>query len=192
MKRLLVGLLVLFVVTCSAQIEQVAQIPGDTMASDTIAFHYPYLGPRIPPWMGLTIGYEGYQTNCWEAGLIFHLADYYDESGHRRGVITGGALTYKQSFSNRLKTVELEAGVYAPFSIGVGFNENFYGPSRIFGFRPFVGTSWFHLQILAGYNFYSKRSVDIADLDHFTIKVRYAIPVRRLYKETTTNPGNNY
>jgi len=192
LKKFLVVFIVSLCTVCSAQITDKAQIASDTMASDTVPFHYPYLGPRIPPWMGITIGYEGYQTNCWEAGLIFHLPDYNDQSGHKRGVIVGGAFTYKQSFSNRLKTIELEGGAYAPVSIGFGFNENFYGGSRIFGFRPFLGTSWFHLQILAGYNFYSKRTVDIADLDHFTIKVRYAIPVRRLYKEVTTNPGNNY
>lgn len=178
-------------VACTAQIEDIAEFAKDTVASDTVPFHYPYFGPRVPPWMGVTIGYEGYQTNCWEIGLVFHLPEFYSED-YARGPVIGGLLTYKQSFSNRLKTVELEVGAYTPFSIGFGFNENFYEGTQTFGFRPFIGTSWYHLQVLAGYNFYSKRQVDLAELDHFTVKIRYAIPVRRLYRDVTTNPGNNY
>jgi len=141
--------------------------------------------------MGVLIGYEGIQNHCWEAGLIFHIADF-TSGDHAFGPITGFTLTYKQSLSNSLKTVEAEIGIYTPLSIGFGFNQNFYEGTRTFGFRPFLGTSWYHFQVLAGYNFYSQKQSFIGELDHFTLKIRYAIPVVRLFRSGITNPGNNY
>ena len=192
MKQLVLLVLLLISADGAAQVNTNNEPVPDTLEfdSDTIPFHYPYYGPRIPPWMGIACGYEGFSHNCWEGGLAFHLPEFKGDNGF--GQMIGGVLTYKQSTSGRLKAVELEAGVYTPFSLGIGVNENFYEGSRTLGFRPFIGTSWYHLQILAGYNFYSQRQSSIAELDHFTIKIRYVLPVRRLYKEVTPNPGNNY
>lgn len=193
LRAVLICLLMLAASPCGAQVIVDNNGPNaDTLEfdTDTIPFHYPYFGPRIPPWFGIVGGYEGWNTHCWEAGVAFHLAEFH--SDFKTGQMVGGMLTYKQSTSGRLKTVELEAGIYTPFSLGLGVNANFYEGSRTIGFRPFVGTSWWHLQVMAGYNFYSKRQSSIAELDHFTLKVRYVIPVARLYKKTTPNPGNNY
>lgn len=194
MKKFLFAWFVMLSCLCTAQVTDKQDNNSDTLDfdSDTIPFHYPYMGPRVPSWVGIILGYEGVQTHCWETGIIFHLPEYYDRDGRARGVIVGGAVTYKQSFSNRLKTIEAEIGAYAPVSFGFGFNENFYLGTRTFGFRPFIGTSWYHFQLLAGYNFYSKKQADIAELDHLTLKIRYAIPIRRLYVKGTPNPGNNY
>ena len=188
-------LLVIFISVAGALAAQSAPIPSpsdsDFVPSDTVAFHYPYYGKRIPPFLGIVAGYDGFSNPCWEAGLIFHVADYYSEE-HAWGAITGFAVTYKQSLSNSLKTLEAEAGIYTPFSLGVGFSENFYDGTRAFGFRPFLGTSWYHVQVLAGYSFYSSKQSYISELSRFTVKIRYALPVTRLWKAGITNPGNNY
>ena len=194
MKALLLVFFISFAGICSAQVVPASVSPGDDTAFipyDSIPFHYPYYGRRVPPFMGVVIGYEGIVSNviCWEAGVIFHVPQYI--SDWSSGPIIGGALTYKQSFSTRLKTIEAELGIYTPFSIGVGFNQNFYEGTRTFGFRPFLGTSWYHFQLLAGYNFYSKKQTFIGEMDQFTLKVRYAIPVTRMFKDQFPNAGNN-
>ncbi len=192
MKKLLVVCFVFPVLLCSAQVTNDNGTPSDTLefSTDTIPFHYPYYGTRIPPFMGIVVGYEGIRNHCWEVGLIFHMPEF--NSDFATGGIIGFAATYKGSLTNDLRTIEAEAGIYCPLSIGVGVNGNFYQGTRTIGFRPFLGTSWYHFQFLAGYNFFSKKRNDLAEIDQFTLKIRYAIPVRRLYKDVTPNPGNNY
>ena len=176
----------------NAQVLDNTSPKADTLefSTDTIPFHYPYYGTRIPPFMGIVAGYEGIRNHCVEVGLIFHMADF--NSDRAWGSIVGLAAMFKKSLTNDLTTIEAEAGIYSPFSIGVGLNGNFYQGTRTVGFRPFIGTSWYHLQFLAGYNFFSRKQNDLAELDKFTLKIRYAIPVRRIYRDVTPNPGNNY
>ena len=187
-------ILMMLVFICSAVSAQNGNPEADQeqkVVYDTIPFHYPYYGKRVPPFLGIVAGYEGYRNNCWEAGLALNMIDTYSPN-RANGAIVGFIFTYKQSLENDLKTAEAEVGVYSPFSIGVGFNENFYRGTRTFGFRPFVGTSWYHLQVMAGYNFYSKNRNDLAELDNLTIKIRYILPVARIFKKRIPNPGNNY
>lgn len=192
MKTFLLFVSLLIGTTAFAQVVDNNSPKADTLEfdTDTIAFHYPYFGTRIPPFFGIVGGYEGFNNPCWEAGVIFHMADY--NSDNAWGSVVGFAATFKKSLKNDLKTIEAEAGIYTPLSIGVGLNANFYQGTRTIGFRPFLGTSWYHLQILAGYNFFSKRQNDLAEIDHFALKIRYVIPVARIYKATIPNPGNNY
>lgn len=194
MKKFLVVLFALSTAMCSAQVADDNSTENDTLDdinTDTIPFHYPYYGPRIPEYFGVVGGYEGFSTNCWEAGFVFHIGEFYS-SVSANGQIAGFMITYKRSFSGRLNTIEAEVGIYTPFAIGFGFNENFYEGSRTFGFRPFIGTSLWHFQAMAGYNFYSSKQSDIAELDHFTVKIRYVLPIVRLFRKDTPNPGNNY
>jgi hypothetical protein len=188
-KKLALIISLFFSSLCAAQSDTVVQ---DTawMDFDTIPFKWPYYGPYIPPWYGVVAGYEGWNLHCWEVGVAFHLANFH--SDNKKGQITGGMLTYKQSFTGRLKTVELEAGFYTPFTIGVGLNENFYEGTATFGFRPFIGTSLWHIQLIAGYNFYSKRQTNISDLDHFTLKFRYVLPVRSFVKSADATHKHSY
>jgi len=185
-------LLLLFI--CSGVAAQNGNLVGDPeqkVVYDTIAFHYPYYGKRVPPFLGIVAGYEGYRNNCWEAGIALNMIDTYNPE-RSNGAIVGFIFTYKQSLENDLKTAEAEAGLYSPFSIGAGFSESFYMGTRTFGFRPFVGTSWYHLQVMLGYNFYSKNRNELAELDNLTVKVRYVLPVVRIFKNRIPNPGNNY
>lgn len=179
--------------SCISQTDSIAT-PGDTIVdinTDTIPFHYPYYGPRVPEYFGIVGGYEGFSHNCWEAGLVFNIGEIYSELGNT-GPMAGIMLTYKRSLSGRLSTVEAEVGLYTQLAIGLGFNENFYEGTGTFGFRPFLGTNLWHFQIIAGYNFYSKNRADIAELDHFTVKIRYVLPIVRMFRAATANPGNNY
>lgn len=171
---------------CTAQTDSIEHFD-----SDTIPFHWPYMGKRIPPFLGVTGGINTRGDLFWEAGVMVHLAEYYDEN-HARGNILGGGLNYKQGLQGAsLKTIELEGGIYTPFTLGIGFNENFYDGRATFGFRPFIGTSWYHFQLMVGYNCYSKRQTAIGELVHFEIKLRYVIPVVRIF-HAIPNPGNNY
>jgi hypothetical protein len=145
----------------------------------------------MPPFMGVVIGYEGLHNHCVEGGVVFHMLDVYNDK-LPVGNMVGFTLTYKHSLTNPLNTIEAEAGIYSPVCLGFGLSENFYSGTHTIGFRPFLGTAWFHLQILAGYNFYSKKRNDYAELDNFTVKIRYVIPIVRTYRNYVVNPGNNY
>ncbi len=156
---------------------------------DTIPYKYPYLGSHVPPWFGIIGGYEGFRTDCWHAGIVFNLGEIYSEIG--RGDLAGIILNYKRSFSGQLNTFEAELGIYTTLAFGFGFNQNFSDGSRTFGFRPFLGTSLWHFQVLAGYNFYSKNQ-EIEELYHFTLQLRYTLPLFEIFKEEIDLVENKY
>lgn len=151
MKTLFLLFALMSSVICTGQIIVDSDTNPTVASTDTTPFRYPFFGKRVPPFLGMIVGYEGFANPCWETGIIIHYADF--TGYHSFGPIIGFAITYKHSLKNSLHTIEGELGAYAPFSIGIGFNRNYYQGTKTFGFRPFIGTSWYHFQFLAGYNF---------------------------------------
>ena len=145
----------------------------------SVIYKWPYFVNHHPPYVGLIGGYEGFNSNYWEVGLVFNIGHGY--SSAKTGAISGMAMSYKQHFTQKTKAIEAEFGIYYLLSFGINFNFHFNSVDQTLGFKPFIGTSFYHFQFLWGYNFFSKSNA-IDNLTHSTFKLRYSIPLLRLDK----------
>ena len=139
---------------------------------------WPYFGQNIPAYIGVIIGYEGFKSSYFETGINYNLAPLtvYPSSGAFAGI----QFLYRKNFIHNIQAFEIDIGIYSPVSLGVNFNYNFDGTNTTRGFKPFIGTSIYRLQIIYGYNIFSDKRNKIVPLNHSTLTVRYEIPVIRL------------
>jgi len=135
---------------------------------------YPYAKNYTPAFLGLVIGYNVLKGREVEAGLVYNFV----ENTTDFGMTAGYQLIYKRSLERELNAVDLELGVYGLVSGGIDVNYNFSSNVSAFGFKPFIGTSIYHFQILYGYNFIRKQKQEWYNLPQHSLSIRYVLPLK--------------
>lgn len=150
---------------------------------------YPYVKGYTPSFLGLIVGYNFLKAQEVEAGLTYS----FNEGPTDFGLTAGYQLIYKRSLERELNAVDIEMGVYGLVSMGIGVNYNFSNDVSAFGFKPFIGTSIYHFQLLYGYNFLRKKKREWYQLSPHNLTIRYVIPLKAS-KETYyyLPPAPNY
>lgn len=135
---------------------------------------YPYIRNYTPAFLGLVVGYNFLKAQEVEAGLTYNFVETTTDFG-----MTGGyQLLYRRSLERELNAVDLEMGIYGLVSMGMGVNYNFSDNVSAFGFKPFIGTSIYHFQLLYGYNFIRKKKQEWYQLSRHSLSIRYVIPLK--------------
>ena len=149
-----------------------------SLTDDTTEYirKYPYF-KDTPPLLGLILGYDFTRTNQFEFGFMLNLSE---SDGTRTGVMIGPSLTYKRNFESNINSIDLDIGVYSPLVLGFGINSNFNETDHLLGFRPFIGTSFYHMQITYGYNFFRNKKNENLKLNHHSVQFKLVIPLTRL------------
>jgi len=135
---------------------------------------YPYVKGYAPSFVGLVAGYNFLKAQEIEVGLAIN---YYEGLTHY-GMTSGYQLIYKRSLEREQNAIDLELGVYGILSMGIGVNYNFSNDGSAFGFKPFIGTSIYHFQLLYGYNFLSKKKQQWYELPRHSLSIRYVLPLK--------------
>lgn len=135
---------------------------------------YPYFKNVSPPLLGLLIGYNIYENHQIEFGLIKSVGI---DGGPPTGILIGSSITYGYNLDKQLHNVAVEWGFYSVVSAGLGLNYNFNTNSQLLGFRPFIGTSIYHIQLLYGYNLFRNSKNSELDLSHHSLEIQVAIPI---------------
>jgi hypothetical protein len=135
---------------------------------------YPYIKNYTPAFLGLVAGYNFLKAQEVEAGLTFNFVETTTSFG-----MTGGyQLLYRRSLERELNGIDFEMGIYGLVSMGMGVNYNFSNDVSAFGFKPFIGTSIYHFQLLYGYNFLRKKKQEWYQLSRHSLSIRYVIPLK--------------
>lgn len=135
---------------------------------------YPFARNYTPAFLGLVVGYNFLKAQEVEAGLTYNFVETNTDFG-----MTGGyQLMYRRSLERELNAVDLEMGIYGLVSMGFGVNYNFSKDVSAFGFKPFIGTSIYHFQLLYGYNFLRKKKQEWYQLSQHSLSIRYVIPLK--------------
>lgn len=136
---------------------------------------YPYIKNYTPAFLGLVVGYNFLKAQEIEAGLTYNFA----ETTTNFGMTAGYQLMYRRSLEREMNAVDLEMGVFGLISLGMGVNYNFARNNvSAFGFKPFVGTSIYHFQLLYGYNIIRKQKQEWYQLSRHSLSIRYVIPLK--------------
>lgn len=145
-------------------------------------YKWPYYGHDIPPYIGVLVGYEGLKTNNIQGGLAFNFVGSTIDPAI--GGMIGGCLLYKQKLNKpSVYSFEAEAGMYGGVVAGINYNYNQTSVKVIHGIKPFVGMTFYNIQIFYGYSFYDSKEDIYAELRHNRITVRYIVPVIKLRKK---------
>jgi len=137
---------------------------------------YPYF-KDTPPLLGLTTGHNLLQSKQLEFGIMLNFGGNY---GFKRGVMSGPSITYRRNFETTINTIDLDIGLYSPLVLGFGINSNFNETDHLLGFRPFIGTSFYHMQLTYGYNFFRNSKNENLKLSHHSVQFKLVIPLTRL------------
>lgn len=135
---------------------------------------YPYVKGYAPAFLGLVVGYNFLKAQEVEIGVSYNL----NGGPTRFGMTSGYQLIYKRSLEREQNAIGLEMGVYGSLSMGIGMNYNFSNDISAFGFKPFIGTSIYHFQLLYGYNFLRKKKQEWYQLSRHSLSIRYVIPLK--------------
>ncbi|MFK7784556.1 MAG: hypothetical protein AB8B56_05565 [Crocinitomicaceae bacterium] len=135
---------------------------------------YPYAKNYSPAFLGLVLGYNVLKGREVEAGLAYNFV----ESTTDFGMTSGYQVIYKRSLERALNAVDVELGVYGLISGGIDVNYNFSSNVSAFGFKPFIGTSIYHFQVLYGYNFIRKKKQEWYNLPQHSLSIRYVLPLK--------------
>lgn len=166
--RIILFLLLCLSVTCVAQKKK-------------FKYKWPYLGEHIPPYLGVTAGYEGFRSSVVTAGVAFNI-------GHltihpRIGALLGAVTSYKQDLKHPgLYSLESDLGIFGGFCFGVGLNYNKVTNNEIYGIKPLIGLAFYNFNMYYGYNFYADKMDMFKELSHHKFTFRYIIPVLKLVK----------
>ena len=152
---------------------------------------YPYIRNYSPSFLGMIAGFNVLKGQEIELGLAYNFGEYQTDFG-----MTGGyQLLYKRSLERQTNSVDLELGVYGLVAMGIGVNYNFSETVSSFGFKPFIGTSIYHFQLLYGYNFLRKKKQVWYDLPQHSLSIRYVLPIKarkQTYFYLPPAPSYNY
>ena len=135
---------------------------------------YPYAKGYSPSFLGLIGGYNFLKPQEIEIGLAYS----FNEGITDFGMTSGYQLIYKRSLEREQNAVDLEMGIYGLVSMGIGVNYSFSNDVSAFGFKPFIGTSIYHVQLLYGYNFIRKKKQQWYQLSRHSLSIRYVIPLK--------------
>lgn len=135
---------------------------------------YPYAKGYTPSFLGLVVGANVLKPQEIEVGLAYNFVETPTDFG-----MTGGyQLIYKRSLERNMNTIDLEMGVYGLISVGMDVNYSFSKDASVFGFKPLIGTSFYHFQVLYGYNFIRRKKQEWYDLSRHSLSVRYVLPLK--------------
>lgn len=135
---------------------------------------YPYVKGYSPSFVGIVAGYNFLNSQEAELGLSYNMS-----SGLKKFGMTGGyQLIYRRAIEREQNAVDVELGVYGIVAMGMGVNYNFSKEGSAFGFKPFIGTSIYHFQLLYGYNFLRKEKQEWYQLNRHSLTLRYVIPLK--------------
>lgn len=135
---------------------------------------YPYAKRNTPQFFGLVAGYNVLKAKEIEAGLVMN----FFEGPNVFGMTAGYQLLYRRSLEYDRNAVDLDMGIYGLVSMGIGVNYNFSRDVSAVGFKPFIGTSIYHFQLLYGYNFLRKEKKEWFQLSSHSLSLRYLIPLK--------------
>lgn len=182
MKSLLLPLFILCVSLAHAQdpYEYAPELEDYPARQQHVTYKWPYTR-RVPGYVGLVLGWEGFKSNYYQAGLALNLVEIQDLPG---GMIGGQAL-YQRHISENLQRFQVEAGFYTLVCGGVNFNYSIQGEHSTFGVKPFIGLSLFNVQFLYGYNFINKKKNQISSLRNSSFEFRFVIPLVSFGKDTS-------
>ena len=136
--------------------------------------NYPYAKGYSPFFLGFVGGYNFLKAREIEAGLALNFYEGLTDFG----MTTGYQLIYKRSLEREQNAIDLELGVYGVISMGIGVNYTFSNDVSAFGFKPFIGTSIYHFQLLYGYNCIRKKKQEWYQLSRHSLSIRYVIPLK--------------
>ena len=135
---------------------------------------YPYAKNYTPAFLGLVVGYNFLKAQEVEAGLTYNFVETTTEFG-----MTGGyQLLYRRSLEREFNALDFEMGIYGLVSLGMGVNYNFSNDVSAVGFKPFIGTSIYHFQLIYCYNFLRKKKQEWYQLPQHSLSIRYVIPLK--------------
>jgi hypothetical protein len=137
---------------------------------------YPYAKNFTLPFIGLVAGYNVLKNQELELGLMWNFGEMRTDFG----MMGGYQLMYRRSIERAVNAVDLEMGIYGLVSVGLGVNYNFSNDISAFGFKPVIGTSIYHFQVLYGYNFIRKKKQEWYNLPQHSLSIRYVLPLKAM------------
>lgn len=155
-------------------------------------YKYPYLGENIPPYIGVVLGGEGIAYPSILAGLTFNIADSYVP--RKTGGIIGGSLIFKYNIPQSVDTtgfdlpntnwdpywgIQAEIGNYSLVTYGAGYSYFHVGDKGTHAFTPFLGSSFYNVQVLISYSFFNRDKNEIGKLRNGRVGIRYVVPIPR-------------
>jgi hypothetical protein len=159
--------------------------------TDTVFVEYakwPYLNGSIPKHIGITGGFEGFYNRDFEIGICHNIVDTQLEGDIIGTPHIGYNLLYKQRTNNKsIRSIELEIGIFGVFIMGFNFNYNMLLENDFIGFKPFIGLTFFNIELFYGYNFYKNINDPDALIIHNRFTARLYIPTFKL----TRKKGND-
>jgi len=149
-----------------------------SLVDDTTEYiqKYPYF-KDTPPLLGLIIGHDFLQPKQLAFGFMLNLSE---SDGLKTGMMFGPSLTYKRNFETTISTIDLDIGLYSPLVFGFGINSNFNETDHLLGFKPFIGTSFYHMQLTYGYNFFRNSKNEKLKLSYHSVQFKLVLPLTRL------------
>lgn len=165
----------------------------DVLKETSGEYKWPYYGDNIPPYLGIIVGYEGAAYGSLVGGLAFNIADAYVP--RRTGSMLGGAVMFRYNIPVSMDTtgtaaasedywdpywgLRAEIGNYSTVSYAIGYDFFYGGGYMTHGVTPMIGTSFYNVQLLLSYTFYSRDKNEIGRLRGGRINLRYVLPLPR-------------
>lgn len=144
-------------------------------------YKWPYLGERIPPYLAITGGYEGFKSSMVTAGIAINPHSVLVTPAI--GGMVGAVVSYKHDLKHPgLYSVESDLGLFGGFCLGVGLNYNKVTNNEIYGVKPLIGLAFYNFNMYYGYNIYADKMDVFKELSHHKFTFRYIIPVVKLVK----------
>ncbi len=156
-------------------------------------YKWPYYGENIPPYLGLIAGYEGVAWGSLVGGLAFNISDSYVP--RKTGAMLGGAVMFRYNIPVSIDTtgtaaspedywdpywgLRAEIGNYSTFTYALGYDFFAGGGEMTHGVTPMFGTSFYNVQVMLSYTFYSRDKNEIGRLRGGRINLRYVLPLPR-------------
>lgn len=156
-------------------------------------YKWPYYGENIPPYLGLIVGYEGVAWGSLVGGLAFNISDSYVP--RKTGAMLGGAVMFRYNIPVSIDTtgtaaapedfwdpywgLRAEIGNYSTFTYALGYDLFAGGGEMTHGVTPMFGTSFYNVQVMLSYTFYSRDKNEIGRLRGARFNLRYVLPLPR-------------
>ena len=143
---------------------------------------WPYFGHNIPPYLALTGGIETFNSHYFFGGLAYHmLMGTVDPNG---AMFAGLRAYYKQNMNDKNNyAFETDLCIMSSIALGLNYSYTHIPGHYVNGFKPFIGLSFFNVQVYYGYCFY-KNSLDPEKrLMHNRFTISFNLPVAKLSKK---------
>lgn len=164
------------------------------MKESSTGYKYPYYGEKIPPYIGVILGYEGVSYGSLVGGIAFNALDTYFP--RKTGNMIGGSFMFRYNlpasdpdtsgldlpddmYLGTFSGIRAEFGNYSVVSYALGYDLFFGNGNVTHAFTPMIGTSFYNFQLLLSYSLYSRNANRIARIRAGRVNLRYVIPIPR-------------